>query len=30
MTPEQLKQNPITVHLNQKLDIEEGESKTDE
>ena len=29
MTPEQLKQNPITVHLNQKLDIEEGESKTD-
>ena len=25
MTPEQLKkQNPITVHPNQKLDIEEG------
>ena len=26
MTPEQLKQNPITVHPNQKLDTEEGES----
>ena len=25
MTPEQLKQNPITVHPNQKLDIDEGE-----
>ena len=24
MTPEQLKQNPITVHPNQKLDIDEG------
>ena len=24
MTPEQLKQNPITVHPNQKLDTEEG------
>ena len=30
MTPEQLKQNPITVHHNQKLDTEEGESNTDE
>ena len=30
MTPEQLKQNPITVHPNQKLDTEEGESNTDE
>ena len=30
MTPEQMKQNPITVHPNQKLDIEEGESNTDE
>ena len=30
MTPEQLKQNPITVHPNQKLDTEEGESKTNE
>ena len=30
MTPEQLKQNPITVHPNQKLDPEEGESNTDE
>ena len=30
MTPEQLKQNPITVHPNQKLDIEEGKSNTDE
>ena len=26
MTPEQLKQNPITVHPNQKFDTEEGES----
>ena len=24
MTPEQLKQNPITVHPNQKLDTDEG------
>ena len=30
MTPEQLKQNPITVHPNQKLDTEERESKTNE
>ena len=30
MTPEQLKQNPITVHPNQKLETEEGESNTDE
>ena len=30
MTPEQLKQNPITVHPNEELDIEEGESNTDE
>ena len=30
MTPEQLKQNPITVHPNQNLDSEEGESNTDE
>ena len=30
MTPEQLKQNPITVHPNQKLDTEEGESNKDE
>ena len=30
MTPEQLKQNPITVHPNQKLDTEEGQSNTDE
>ena len=30
MTPEQLKQNPITVHPNQKHDTEEGESNTDE
>ena len=30
MTPEQMKQNPIKVHPNQKLDIEEGESNTDE
>ena len=30
MTPEQLKQNPITVHPNQKLDTEEGESNIDE
>ena len=29
MTPEQLKQNPITVQ-HQKLDTEEGESNTDE
>ena len=27
MTPEQLKLNPLTVHPNQKLDTEEGESK---
>ena len=26
VTPEQVKQNPITVHPNQKLDTEEGES----
>ena len=30
MTPEQLKQNPITVHPNQKLDTEEGESNKDQ
>ena len=30
MTPEQLKQNPITVHPNQELNTEEGESNTDE
>ena len=30
VTPEQIKQNPITVHPNQKLDSEEGESSTDE
>ena len=30
MTPEQLRQNPITVHPNQKLDTEVGESNTDE
>ena len=30
MTPEQLKQNPITVHPNQKLDTEEGESNIGE
>ena len=30
MTSEQLKQNPITVHHNQTLDTEEGESYTDE
>ena len=30
MTPEQLKQNSISVHPNQKLDTEEGESNTDE
>ena len=30
MTPEQLKQNPITVHPNRKLDTEEGESNTNE
>ena len=29
MTPEQIKQNPITVQ-HQKLDTEEGESNTDE
>ena len=30
MTPEQLKQNPITVHPNEKHDTEEGESNIDE
>ena len=30
VTPEQLKQNPITVHPNQKLDTEEGEPNIDE
>ena len=30
MTPEQLKQSPITVHPNQKLDTEEGESNTND
>ena len=30
MTPEQLKQNTIIVHPNQKLDKEEGESNTNE
>ena len=30
MTPEELKQNPITVHPNQKLDTDEGESTKDE
>ena len=30
MTPEQLKQNPITVHPNIKLDTEEGELNTDQ
>ena len=30
MTPQQLKQNPITVHPNQKLDTDEGESTKDE
>ena len=30
MTPEELKQNPITVHPNQKLDTGEGESTKDE
>ena len=30
MTPEQLNQNTITVHPNQKLDTEEGESNTNE
>ena len=30
MTPEQIKQNPLTVHPNQKLDTEEGESNMDE
>ena len=30
MTPDKLKQNPITVHPNQKLDTEEGESIKDE
>ena len=29
-TTEQLKQNPITVHCNQKLNTEEGESNIDE
>ena len=30
MTPEQLNQNPITVHPNQNLDTVEGESNTNE
>ena len=30
MPPEQLKQNPITVHPNQKLDTDEGKSTKDE
>ena len=30
MTPEQLKQNPITVQTNEELDREEGESNTNE
>ena len=30
MTPDQLKQNPIAVHLDQKLDTEEGESNIDQ
>ena len=30
MTPEELKQNTVTVHPNQKLDTEEGESNTNE
>ena len=30
MTPEQIKQNPITVHPNQNLDTEEEETNTDE
>ena len=30
MTPEQIKQNPIIVHSNQKLDTEQGESNTNE
>ena len=30
MTPEQLKQNPVTVHPNQKFDTEEGETNTNE
>ena len=30
MTAEQLKQNPITVHPNQKPDTDEGESTRDE
>ena len=30
MTPEQMKQNPITVHPNQKPDTKKGESNTDE
>ena len=30
MTPEQIKHNTITVHSNQKLDTEEGESNTNE
>ena len=30
MTPEQLKQNPVTVHPKQKFDTEEGETNTNE
>ena len=30
MTPEQLKQNPITVHPNQQLDTDDGESNKGE
>ena len=30
MTPEQLNQNPITIHPNEELDTDEGESNTDE
>ena len=30
MNPEQLKNNPIAIHPNQKLNTEEGESNTDE
>ena len=30
MTPEELKQNPITFHPNQKLGTDEGESTKDE
>ena len=30
MTPEQLKQNSITVHPNRRPDTEEGESNTNE